>query len=332
MAGYNTQLQRHHGVEMHLRLGLNTGLVVVGRIGDDLRMDYTAVGNTTHLAARMQALAAPGTILLTEVTHRLVEGYIRSEALGPVEVKGQRALVHVYKVIGRRRWRSRLEISAERGLTPLVGRQRELALLHDCLTRAERGRGQVVGIVGEAGVGKSRLLYEFHTSLAVGRVHWLTGHCVAHGQTTPYLPILEILRTNFQIEEEDNPLQIQEKRRQGVHLLDPSLAGPLPFLEALFGLPGADDALRHLEPKDKRQQTFEAIRALAIAGSQRRPHVLLCENLHWLDQTSEDCLAMLIESLAGFPILVLTTHRTGYTVRWVDKTYYTQITPAPHQR
>jgi predicted ATPase/class 3 adenylate cyclase len=327
IAGYNTQLQRHHGVETHLRLGLNTGLVVVGRIGDDLRMDYTAVGNTTHLAARMQALAEPGTILLTSATHRLVAGYIRSEALGPVEVKGQRAPVQVYKVIGRQRWRSRLEMSAERGLTPLVGRQRELALLTDCLTRAEGGRGQVVGIVGEAGVGKSRLLYEFHTSLAVGQVHWLTGHCVAHGQTTPYLPILEILRTNFQIEDEDNPLQIQEKLRQGAQRPDMSVMGTLPFLEALFGLPGADDALRHLEPKDKRQQTFEAIRALAIAGSQRRPHVLLCENLHWLDQTSEDCLAMLIESLAGFPILVLTTHRPGYTVRWADKTYYTQITP-----
>ena len=150
---------------------------------------------------------------------------------------------------------------------------------------------------------------------------------MAHGQTTPYLPLLEILRTNFQVEEGDNPLQVQEKLRQGVHLLDPSLERTLPFLEALFGLPGADNALRHLEPKDKRQQTFEAIRTLAIAGSQRRPHVLVCENLHWLDQTSEDCLAMLIESLAGFPILVLTTHRPGYAVRWADKTYYTQITP-----
>jgi predicted ATPase len=300
---------------------------VVGRIGDDLRMDYTAVGNTTHLAARMQALAAPRTILLTEATHRLVAGYIRSEALGPVEVKGQRAPIQVYKVLGRRQWRSRLEMSAERGLTPLVGRQRELDLLHDCLGQAEGGCGQVVGIAGEAGVGKSRLLYEFHTALPTGRVHWLIGHCVAHGQTTPYLPLLEILRTNFQIDAEDNPLQIQEKLRQGVHLLDQSAVGALPFLEALFGLPGADEALRHLEPKDRRQQTFEAIRALAIAGSQRRPHVLVCENLHWLDQTSEDCFARLIESLAGFPILLLTTHRPGYTVRWADKTYYTQITP-----
>jgi predicted ATPase len=327
IAGYNTQMHRQHGVEVRLRLGLNTGLVVVGRIGDDLRMDYTAVGNTTHLAARMQALAAPGTILLTEATYRLIAGYIRSEALGPVEVKGQRTPIQAYKVIGRQRWRSRLEMSAERGLTPLVGRQRELALLHDCLRRAEEGCGQVVGIAGEAGVGKSRLLYEFHTALPAGRVHWLIGHCVAHGQTTPYLPLLEILRTNFQIDAEDNALQIQEKLRQGVHLLDQSAVGTLPFLEALFGLPGADEALRHLEPKDKRQQTFEAIRALAIAGSQRRPHVLVCENLHWLDQTSEDCFARLIESLASFPILLLTTHRPGYTVRWADKTYYTQITP-----
>jgi class 3 adenylate cyclase len=168
IGGYNAQLQRDHRVQIRLRLGLNTGLVVVGRIGDDLRMDYTAVGNTTHLAARLQALAEPGTMLITEATHRLVEGYVHSEPLGPVEVRGQHEPVTVYKVLTRRR--TRLEISAERGLTQIVGRQRELALLHDCLARAEAGRGQVVGIVGEAGVGKSRLLYEFHASLNPGRV------------------------------------------------------------------------------------------------------------------------------------------------------------------
>jgi len=326
--GYSTQFRHDHGVEILLRLGLNTGLVVVGRIGDDLRMDYTAVGNTTHLAARLQTLAEPGTILITEATHRLVESYIRSEALGPVEVRGQREPVMVYKVTGRQRWRSRLEISAERGLVALVGRQRELALLHDCLARVEAGRGQVVGTVGEAGLGKSRLLYEFHTSLERGRVTWLEGQCLAHGQATPYLPFLEILRMNFHIEEGDNPLQMQEKLRQGIHRLNASLEGSIPFLEALFSLPGADDALRHLEPKDKRQQTFEAIRALALVGSQRRPLVLVFENLHWLDQSSEDCLAVLLESLADMPVLVLTTHRPGYMVRWADKTYYTQITLA----
>jgi predicted ATPase len=210
-------------------------------------------------------------------------------------------------------------------LTRIVGRQRELALLHDCLARAEAGRGQVVGIVGEAGVGKSPLLYEFQASLDPSQVTWLSGHCVGYGQGTPYLPILEILRTNFQIEDGDNPLQIQEKLRQGVHQLDPALEGILPSLRALLMVSGEDEALKHLSPKEKRQKTFEAMRALTVAGSQRRPHVVVLEDLHWIDQSSEDYLVFLIESLAGMPLLLLTTHRPGYTVRWADKAYYTQI-------
>jgi predicted ATPase len=227
-------------------------------------------------------------------------------------------------VIALRR-RTRLEISAERGLTQIVGRQRELALLHDCLAHAEAGRGQVVGIIGEAGVGKSRLLYEFQASLDPSQATWLAGHCVGYGQGTPYLPILEILRTNFQIEEGDNPLQIQEKLRQGVHRLDPALDGILPSLRELLTVSGEDEALKHLSPKERRQKTFEAIRALTVTGSQRRPHVVVLEDLHWIDQSSEDYLVFLIESLAGMPLLLLTTHLPGYTVRWADKTYYTQI-------
>jgi class 3 adenylate cyclase/tetratricopeptide (TPR) repeat protein len=325
LSGYSEQLKQSRGVELQLRLGLNTGLVVVGRIGDDLRMDYTAVGDTTHLASRVQGLAEPGTIFITEATHRLVEGYVRSEALGPVPVKGRSEPVHVHRVIGRRRRRTRLEVSVERGLTELIGRERELAALRECLARARAGRGQVVGIVGEPGVGKSRLLYELRRSLEGERVTWLEGHCVAYGQTTPYLPILEMLRSNLQIEEDDNTLQIQEKLRQGVHRLDPALEGVLPFLHDLFGLPGASDALKHLDPKDKRQKTFEAIRTLTVAGSQRRVHVLLVEDLHWVDQISEDYFAFLAAGLAGVPLLLLTTQRPGYTVRWADKTYYTQI-------
>ena len=183
--GYSAQFQREHGAEVRLRVGLNTGPVVVGRIGDDLRMDYTAVGNTTHLAARMQTLAEPGTILVTEDVHRFVAGQVRSESLGPVEVKGQRAPVLVYKVTGRRRWRSRLDISAERGLTQLVGRARELGVLRDRLAQVESGHGQIVGIVGEAGLGKSRLLYEFHASLSGDRVGWLEGNCQAQGHALP---------------------------------------------------------------------------------------------------------------------------------------------------
>jgi class 3 adenylate cyclase/tetratricopeptide (TPR) repeat protein len=327
IAGYSARLEQEHGVGVRLRVGVNTGLVVVGRIGDDLRMDYTAVGNVTHLASRMQALAAPGTINITEHTCRLVAEYVHAEDGGPIEVRGQREPVRVYRVTGRRRWRTRLEIRAEHGLTPLVARQRELGTLTECFARARAGRGQVVGLIGEAGVGKSRLLYEFHASLGGEPFQWLTGNCVAHGRTTPYLPQLEILRASFLIEEDDHPLQIQEKLRRGIAGLDPALSRTLPFLEALLGVPGAAEALRHLPPKDQRQQTFEAIRALAIVGSQRRPLVLVYENLHWIDQTSEDCLAFLIESVAAFPIMVITTQRPGYTARWADKTYYSQVSP-----
>ena len=325
LSGYSEQLKRERGVELQLRLGLNTGLVVVGRIGDDLRMDYTAVGDTTHLASRVQALAEPGTILVAEATHRLVADYVRSEALGPVQVKGRREPVSAWKVIGRKRGRTRLEVSAERGLTPLVGRQRELGVLHDCLARAKAGRGQVVGIVGEPGVGKSRLLYEFKKSLEGDQVTWLEGQCVAYGQTTPYLPVLDILRANFKIEDGDNPLQIREKLHQGLHQLDPALEPILPFLGELFGLPGDDESLKYLDPKDKRKKTFEAIRALTVAGSQRRPLVVVVGDLHWIDKTSEDYYAFLIESLAGMPFLLVTTHRPGYAVRWADKTFYTQL-------
>src|SRR5262249_31770938 len=152
-------------------------------------------------------------------------------------------------------------------------------LLHDRLTRAKAGRGQVVGIVGEPGVGKSRLLYEFKRSLEGERVTWLEGHCVGYGQMTPYLPVLDMLRANFQVEEGDNPLQVREKLRQGLLQFDPALVAILPFLGEIFGLPLEHETLKHLDPKDKRQKTFEAIRTLTAAGSQRRPLVIIVEDL-----------------------------------------------------
>jgi class 3 adenylate cyclase/tetratricopeptide (TPR) repeat protein len=323
--GYNEQLKAARGVEIRLRLGLNTGLVVVGRIGDDLRMDYTAVGDTTNVAARLQSLAEPGMMLIGETTQRLVEGYVRSEARGPAPVKGRTEPVQVYEVTGRRRGRSRLEVSIERGLTPLVGREQELGLLHVCLERAKGGRGQVVGIVGEPGLGKSRLLYEFRKSLEDERIVWLEGHCVAYGQNAPYLPILEILRANFQIEDGDTSLQLGEKLRRGIRQLEAGLEESLPYLAEICGLPIEDALLTQLHPHIKQWKTFEALRALTLAGSQRRPHVIVIEDLHWIDKTSEEYLSFLVESLAGAPVLLLTAYRPGYAVRWAAKTYFTQI-------
>jgi predicted ATPase/class 3 adenylate cyclase len=323
--GYSEQLKRERGLDLKLRLGLNSGLVVVGRIGDDLRMDYTAVGDTTNVAARIQALAEPGTILMTDATHRLVEGYIRTEQLGPMSVKGKSGPVVVFRVTGHRRHRSRLDVNADRGLTALIGRERELAVLQDCLVRAKSARGQAVGLVGEPGVGKSRLLYEFRRTLEGQAVTWLEGRCVASGQSTPYLPILEVLRANFQIEEGDNPLQTDEKLRHGTRQIDARLESILPFLRELFGLLAEDETLKHLGAKDKRRKIFEAVRALTVAGAHWRPLVLVLEDLHWIDETSEEFLAFFVESLAGIPALLLTTHRPGYMVKWADKRYYTQI-------
>ncbi len=325
VAGYSEQLKREQGVELQLRLGLNSGLVVVGKIGDDLRMDYTAVGDTTNLAARMQTQAEPGTILITDATHRLVSDYVRWESLGSVLVKGRSTPIAVFKVVGRQRRRTRLEIAADLGLTGLVGRRRELATLGDCFARVKAGRGHVVGIVGEPGVGKSRLLHEFRTSFQAEDVTWLEAHCAPYGQTMPYLPLLEMCKANFNIDDDDNPLQIDQKLRQGLRQLEPDLASILPYLRELLGAAGQDETLRHLDPKDKRQRTFEALRRLVFAGAQQRPVVFIFEDLHWVDRTSEDFLAFAVESLAAVPALLLTTCRPGYTARWTDKTYYTQV-------
>src|SRR5215469_4689195 len=215
VTAYGRELYRERGVNLRLRIGINTGPVVVGRIGDDLRMDYTAVGDTTHLAARLQALAAPGAVLVSEPTHRVVEGYVRAEALGAVEIKGRAEPERVWRVTGRRGRRSRLEIGIERGLSPLAGRRDELGRLIGCWERARSGQGQVVNVIGEAGVGKSRLLFEFRQALRGEPAIWLEGQCSAYAQGTPYLPMLEVLRASFQIEDGDPPLQMEEKLRRG---------------------------------------------------------------------------------------------------------------------
>jgi class 3 adenylate cyclase/tetratricopeptide (TPR) repeat protein len=325
LAGYGAELLRDHGIAVRVRIGLNTGEVVVGRIGDDLRMDYTAIGQTTHLAARMQGLAEPGSVLVTEATHRLVEGYVRSELVGPLEVKGLSEPVRAWRVAGRAPARTRLEASLERGLTPFVGREHELVLLRDCLDRARRGRGQVVGIAAEAGAGKSRLLLEFRRSLEGEPVVWLEGHCLAYRQTTPYLPIVGMLRGALQIEEGDNPLQAREKLRQGVLAVDPALETAVPYLASLFDAGSDDPALRGLEPRMRRQRTFEALRALMVGAAQRRPHVLVLEDVHAIDSASEEYLSFLVEGLAAVPLLLITTQRPGHPVKWGDRTYYKQV-------
>jgi len=231
----------------------------------------------------------------------------------------------VYSITGRPAARTRLEASLDRGLTPLIGRQRELEVLRECLARAVGRRGQMVALVGDAGVGKSRLVHELRRAVEPEKVTWLEGHCAPYASTTPYFPLLEILKSSFQIDEGDHVLQIEEKLRDGLHQLDPALERIRPFLKELLGFEPEAGAIEHLDPREKRQKTFEALRALAVPGVQRRPLVLVIEDIHWIDKTSEDYCAFLVESLAGLPVLLVTTHRSGYAVRWADKTYFTQL-------
>jgi class 3 adenylate cyclase/tetratricopeptide (TPR) repeat protein len=323
--GYSDEVKRERGIEILLRIGLNSGGVVVGKIGDDLRMDYTAIGDTTNLAARLQQRAEPGTIMISEPTQRLVEGYVRLRPLGPMEVKGRSDRVTVFEVTGRRRRRTRLDVRRDTGLTDFIGRQRELGILLDGFERVQGGRGQIIGIVGEPGVGKSRLLYEFRQALRIQRHTWLEAQCAPYGQTTPYLPILEILRLNFQIDEGDNPLQIREKLRHGLREVGLEPGEVLPALAELFGLSAENTEAEQLGPKERRQRSFAAVRALTFAGSERRPAVFVVEDLHWIDRTSEELLEFLVASLAGIRCLLITTHRPGYTIPWGDKSFYTQI-------
>ena len=308
-----------------VRMGLNTGVVVVGGIGDNLRMDYTAVGDTTIVASRLERLAAPGTILMSEATARLVAGYARVEALGPVPVRGRSGPVTAYKVLGTGPRRSPLEGVGPRLLSRFVGRQRQVAHLRDLLRRAAAGEGQVAGIAAEPGMGKSRLVYEFRRGLKGARVTYLEGRCLSYGGAVPYLPILDVLRHNCGLVESDGGEAVLEKVRHGLREVGMEPADWAPCLLLLLGVKEGTKPLAALTPEATKARTFETLRQMALRGSQRRPIIFVIEDLHWIDETSEEYLASLVESVARAPILLLCTYRPGYRPPWIAHSYATQI-------
>jgi class 3 adenylate cyclase/tetratricopeptide (TPR) repeat protein len=318
-------LGKLYGEACQFRMGLNSGLVVVGSIGDNLRMDYSAIGDTTNLAARLQQLAEPGTILVSESTTRLVQGAVRLEALAPVEVKGKTEPVPIYKVIGTLPRRSPIASRSERILSPFVGRERELATLEALFTQVEAGQGQVVGIVAEAGGGKSRLLYEFRQRLQDKRVTYLEGRCLSYGSTIPYHPLIDVLRHNCSISETDSPEAITEKVRLALHEVGIDAEESAPYLLQLLGVKEGTERLTMFTPEAIRTRTFDTLKQMSLKGSQRRPLLFEIEDVHWIDKTSETYLASLVESLPGAAILLLTTYRPGYQPSWLAKSYATQI-------
>src|SRR5215813_3809120 len=290
-------------------MGLNSGLVVVGSIGDNLRMDYSAIGDTTNLASRLQQQAEPGNILISESTSRLVQGAVRLEALPPVQVRGKTELVPLYKVIGTLPRRSPIVSRGERTLSPFVGRERELATLEALFAQVEQGQGQVVGIVAEAGGGKSRLLYEFRQCLQDKRLTYLEGRCLSYGSTMPYHPLLDVLRHNCGISETESPATIIEKVRLAVQEVGMDPEESAPYLLQLLGVKEGTASIAVLTPEAMRTRTFDTLQQMSLKGSQQRPLIIEIEDLHWLDQTSEAYLSSLVESVAGAAILLLTTYR-----------------------
>jgi class 3 adenylate cyclase/tetratricopeptide (TPR) repeat protein len=323
---YAEEVRRTHGVRVQIRVGLNSGEVVVRSIGSDLHMDYTAIGQTTHLAARMEQLADPGTILLTTETLRLAEGYVEVKPLGPVPVKGLDAPMDVYEIVGAGPARSRLHAAAARGFTRFVGRDAELEQLRHALSRATAGHGHVVAIVGEPGVGKSRLVWEVTPS---HRTHgWLIVQAgsVSYGKATPYLPVIDLLKRYVQIDDRDGPRAVREKVIGKLLALDERLRPALPAFLSLLDVPVDDDATwSALDPPQRRQRTLEALKRLLLRESQVQPLLVIFEDLHWIDGETQAFLDSLVESLPPVRMLLLVNYRPEYAHRWGGKTYYTQL-------
>ena len=322
---YSEELRRAQGVEVQIRVGLNSGDVVVRSIGSDLRMDYTAVGQTTHLAARMEQLAAPGSIRLTAETLHLAEGFVQVTPLGPVPIKGLGEPVEVFELVGAGAARTRLEAAARRGLTRFVGRNAELEQLRDALDRAGLGHGQVVAVVGEPGVGKSRLFWELTHSHRVQGWLIVPSASVSYGKATAYLPVIELLRGYFAIESRDEPRKIREKVTGKVLTLAPALGPVVPAFLALLDVPVDEASWHALDPSQRRQQTLDAVKRLLLRESEVQPLIVVFEDLHWIDGETQTLLDSLIESLPAARLLLLVNYRPEYRHAWGGKTYYRQL-------
>jgi class 3 adenylate cyclase len=334
---YAVDIRHAEGIPLQIRVGLNSGEVVVRSIGSDLRMDYSAVGQTTHLAARMEQAATPGSILIAPDTQRLAEGYVLLRPLGPFTIRGLAESLPVYEVVGAAA-RTRMKATANRGLTRFVGRDVEVEHLRRAFDLAAASQGQVVAVVGEPGVGKSRLFYEFtrshsrlqrnedsHSSASSGGWLVLEAGSVSYGKATSYLPVADLLRSYFRVQDRDDHRDIKEKITGKVLALDRTLEPLLPPLLGLLDLPVEDEGWRSLDPQQRRQRTVEAVRRLLVRESQVQPLVVVFEDLHWVDSETQIFLDSLVETLPRARLLLLVNYRPEYRHEWASLTYYTQV-------
>ncbi|KPK24898.1 MAG: hypothetical protein AMK69_15510 [Nitrospira bacterium SG8_3] len=310
---------------LKMRIGIHTGVVVVGTLGNDLRVEFKAVGDTVNVASRTEGLAEPGATYVTEETFKLVEGLFRFEALGAKKVKGKKEPISLYRVIAPSTRRTRFDVSAERGLTPFVGRDRDLELLRDGFERARAGKGQAFSIISEAGVGKSRLLYEFRKAVTDEDVIFLEGKCLSYSRGVAYHPIIDILKSNFDIQEADGESEIREKVRKGLNILQADETSTLPYLLELLSVKesGLDDT--QVTPEAKKAGIMKALNHIVIKSSQIRPLIMAFEDLHWIDKSSDGVLKDLLEWIPGARVLLLFTFRPEFVPMWGGRSYHNHV-------
>jgi class 3 adenylate cyclase len=321
MHRHSDRIRLENGVSLHIRVGIHTGEVVVRSIRkDDLRADYDPVGQTINIASRMETMAAPASILVSESTYKLVQGYFDFKALGAAQVKGVPAPLAVYEVLGLGALRTRLQVAARRGLAPFVGRESELQTLRRAMDRTTAGLGQIVGVAGEAGVGKSRLFLEFkERTQPVCLV--LETFSVSHGKAFPYLPLIELLRLYFKITAQDDERRCREKVTGKLLTLERDLEDLLPYLLALLGVGEPSSALADMDVQVRRGRTFEAITRLLVRESLNQPIELLFEDLQWLDSETEAFLEFFVDRVVNTRILLLVNYRPEYQPGWTGKSY-----------
>jgi tetratricopeptide (TPR) repeat protein len=316
-------------LNLPVRIGIHTGPVVFGPLGDKLPIDATAIGDTTNVAARLQEAAEPGTILLSEATRRLAQGFARFESVGPLTLKGKDEPILAYRLLGVSHRRSELRESGLDHPTTFVDRHSELAILNNFLRQVESGRSQAVGVVGEPGIGKSRLLVEFRQQLTPGGVTWVEGRCASYATAIPYWLLLDLLRSNCGIVETDAPEAIIDKLCAGLQEVGMDPERDSHVLLHLLGVKEVRDSSVLSNPEAVKAKAFEIFHQLSVKGSRLRPLVLALDDLHWVDKISEEFLGLLGENAPDARILLLATYRPGYRPPWSDKSYAGQAPLQP---
>jgi len=327
MAKFNDKMKQEKDTipSLKMRIGIHTGPVVVGTLGNDLRVEFKAVGDTVNLSSRTEGLAEPGTTYITEDTFKLTEGFFRFEAVGERKIKGKEEPVQIFRVIAPSTRRTRFDVSAERGLAPFIGRERELELLLDGFERAKEGRGQVFSIVAEAGIGKSRLLYEFRKAVINENATFLEGKCLSYSQNVAYYPVIDTLKSNFDIKEGDNDFKIKEKVSNGLKILGVDEASTLPYILELLPVndSGIDKIL--MSPQAKKNRIIDAVKRITLKSSEIKPLIVAAEDLHWIDKSSEEYLKHLLDSISGARIFLIFTYRPEFVHAWGGRSYHNQV-------